>query len=82
LRDLHPVHHDLPANARGAQGRRLPVVLFEADVVRQRVDTESLERLQVDLLHVKWRGLEDHLVLVVLVEAHRVVAVTPIHGTP
>jgi hypothetical protein len=33
LRDLHAVEHHLPADAPGAERRRLPVVLLEADVV-------------------------------------------------
>ena len=40
LGDLHAVAPDLPAEAPGAERRALPVVLDEADVVRQRVDAD------------------------------------------
>ena len=40
LRDLHAVQPDLPAEAPGAERRRLPVVLDQADVVRQRIEAE------------------------------------------
>ncbi len=36
LRDLQAVEHHLPADAPGAERRRLPVVLLEADVVLPR----------------------------------------------
>src|SRR5579864_3042818 len=65
LRNLHPVEHDLPADAPGGEGWRLPVVLFEANIVLPRVDAADFEALEVDLLHVVGRGLENDLKLVV-----------------
>ena len=41
LGDLHAVEQHLPADAPGAEGRRLPVVLFEADVVHRRIDADG-----------------------------------------
>ena len=66
LRDLHAVEQHLPADAPGAERRRLPVVFFEADVVLARVDAARLEALEIELLHIVGRRLEDHLKLVVL----------------
>ena len=43
LGDLHPVQPDFPSQAPGAQRRRLPVVLHEADVVIPQVDPERRE---------------------------------------
>ena len=40
LRDLHAVEPDFPAQAPGAERRRFPVVLDEADVVLARIDAE------------------------------------------
>ena len=40
LRDLHAVQPDFPAESPGAERRRFPVVLDEADVVHQRVDAD------------------------------------------
>src|SRR6266481_4838940 len=52
LRHLHAVAPDLPAQAPGAQGRRLPVVLDEAQIVVLGGDPDRLERAQVEVLHV------------------------------
>src|SRR5919106_4268144 len=49
LGDLHPVHPDLPAEPPGTEGRPLPVVLHEPDVVLSEVDSDRLERGEVAL---------------------------------
>src|SRR5271166_1927386 len=78
LRDLQPIKHHLPADAPGAQGRRLPVVFFELDVVFAQINAQRGQRVQIQLLHVlRWR-LQDHLVLHVLEQPVRVLAVTAI----
>ena len=64
LRDLHAVEEHLPADAPGAEGRRLPVVFLESDVVDRRVDSERPQGLQVQLLDIVGRRFEDHLKLV------------------
>ena len=43
LRDFHAVQPDLPAQTPGAQRRRFPVVLDEADVVYQRIDAQCAQ---------------------------------------
>ncbi len=80
LGGLHTVHPDLPALAPGAQRGALPVVLDEAHVVFGEHDAEGLERAQVDVLDVRRRRLDDHLVLVVVAEPVRVLAVAPVGG--
>ena len=50
----------------------------EADVMHAGVDAECLEGFQIDLLNVQRSGFENDLKLVVLVQPHRIVAVTPI----
>ena len=81
LRDFHAVQPDLPAEPPGAQRRRLPVVLDEADVVHQRVDAHRAERTEVQLDDVRRRRLDDDLVLVVVLQAERVVAIAAV-GRP
>ncbi len=78
LGHFHAVEPHLPAQAPGAQGGRLPVVFDEADVVHFRVDAERRERLEVELLDVRGRGLEHHLVLVVVLQPVRVLAVAAV----
>ena len=80
LGGLHAVDPDLPALPPGAQRGALPVVLDEAHVVLGQVDAQRHERLQVDVLDVGRRRLDDHLVLVVVAEAVRVLAVAPVGG--
>ena len=72
LRDLGSVQHHLPADAPGAERRRLPVVFFEPDVVLPRIDADRFEAVEIDLLHFVGRRLEDHLQLVVLEQAIRI----------
>src|SRR5574337_1662619 len=48
LGDLQAVQPDLPAKTPGAEGRRLPVVLDETDIVFERVDTQAPKAVQVD----------------------------------
>ena len=80
LRGLHAVDPDLPALAPGAERGALPVVLDEAHVVLGEDDAEGLERAQVDVLDVRRRRLDDHLVLVVVAQAVGVLAVAAVGG--
>ena len=59
----------------------LPVVFFEPDVVRARIDADRLEALQINLLHLVGRRLENHLKLMVLEDAIRVLAEAAVIGT-
>ena len=81
LRDLHAVEPDLPAEPPRAERRRLPVVLDEADVVHSGVDADRAQRIEVQLLQVVGRRLDRHLVLVIVLQAKRVVAVAAV-GRP
>src|SRR3546814_658206 len=45
LRDFHAIQPDFPAEAPGTECRRFPVVLDEADVMRQRVEPQLPQRL-------------------------------------
>ena len=50
LGDLEAVEQDLPADPPGADRRRFPVVLVEAEVVVLEGDAERAEALDVDVL--------------------------------
>src|SRR5712672_2643504 len=63
LGDLQPVEQDLPTDPPGAQGRRLPVVFLKPNVVLFEVDSNRSETLQVNVLHIHRRRLEDYLKL-------------------
>ena len=79
-RDLEAVEPHLPAEAPGAERRRLPVVLDEAHVVLERLGAERAQRLEVEVLDVERARLEDHLELVELLQAVRVLAVAAVRG--
>ena len=56
LRDLHPVAPHLPAEPPGTDGRLLPVVLDEPDVVLVGVEPDRAQRLEVELEHIAGCG--------------------------
>ncbi len=80
LADLQAVQPDLPTQAPGPQGRALPVVLDEADIVLAGVDAQSLQALEVELLGVAGVRLEDDLVLDVHLHAVGVLAIAAVVG--
>ena len=78
LGDFHAVEPDFPAEAPGAERRRFPIVLDEANVVLFQVDAQRFERLQVKLLNVVGRGLQDYLILVVVLQAVRIFTIAAV----
>jgi hypothetical protein len=64
-----------------AQRRVLPVVLDEAHVVLFEVEAQRLQAAQVQLEDVGRRGFQHHLVLVVVLQTVRVLAVAAVLGT-
>ena len=82
LGDFHAVQPDFPAQAPGAERRRFPVVLDEAQVVHQRIDAERHQRAEVQLQDVVRIRLHHHLVLVVALQAVRVLAVAAVGRAP
>jgi len=80
LGHFHAVHPDFPAQAPGAERRVFPVVLDETHVVFLEVEAEGFERAEVKLEDVVRRGLQNHLILVVVLHAVRVLAVAAVLG--
>ncbi|MPM97127.1 hypothetical protein SDC9_144300 [bioreactor metagenome] len=80
LRHLHAVEPDFPAQAPCAQRRVFPVVLDEADVVLLQVKAQRFQRAQVQLQNVVRRGLQDHLVLIVMLATVGVLAIAAVLG--
>jgi hypothetical protein len=50
--------------------------------MQARVDAARLEAFEIELLHLVRRGLEDHLILVMLEETVRVLSEASIIGAP
>ena len=82
LRDLHPIQPHLPSQSPGSQGRRLPIILDEPDVVLSRVDAEMRQALQVERLNLVGRRFKDNLVLVVVLHPVRIVPVPAVSRAP
>ena len=78
LGDLHAVEPDFPTEAPGTEGGGFPIVLDKAYVVNQRVDTQSLQGAEVEVLDCQRRRLENYLKLVVMLQAVGVVTVTTV----
>ena len=78
LRHLHAVAPAFPAEPPGAERRAFPVVLDEADVVELRIDADRVERVEIEVLQVGRRRLQDHLELIVVLQPVRVLAVAAV----
>src|SRR6267154_6761357 len=61
LRNLQPVEQDLPTDPPGAECRRLPVVFLKPNVVLLEIDSDRTQTLQVNVLHIHRRRLQDDL---------------------
>ena len=82
LRDLHAVEPDFPAQAPGAEGGIFPIVLDETDIVGLRIDAKRFQGAQIKVDDVEGRGLEHHLILIVVLHPVGVFAVTTVFGAP
>ena len=82
LRNLQAIQHHLPAHAPRAAHRPLPVVLFELQVVFAQVDADRLQRLQIQLLDILRRRLQDQLQLRMPEQPVRVLAIAPVGRPP
>jgi hypothetical protein len=80
LGHLHSVEPDFPAEAPGAERRALPIVLDEADVVLEGIDAERKQAVEIEVLEVGRRRLQDHLELIVVLEPVGVLAVAAVLG--
>ncbi len=78
---FHAVEPNLPAQAPGAQCRRFPVVLDKANVVIKGINAETLERIKVEFLNINRRRFHDYLILVVVLEAIRILTIAAVSGT-
>ena len=74
LRHFHAVAPAFPPQAPCAKGWALPVVLDEPHVVEGHIDADRGEQIEIKLLKVLRRGLQDHLILIIVLEPVRVLA--------
>jgi len=81
LRNLHAVEPDFPSQPPGAERGGLPVILHKPDVVFFGVDPQLFQTLQIEPLDIVGGRLQDHLILVVVLHAVGIFAVSTI-GRP
>ena len=82
LRHFHAVAPAFPAEPPGAERRAFPIVLDEADVVQQRIDADRRQRAEIEFLQVGRVRLQDHLVLVVMLQPVRIFAIAAVLRPP
>jgi len=78
LGDFEAVEKNLPTDSPGTERGRFPIVFLEADIVGAEINANGAEAAQVEVLDVRGRGLEDHLILKVFVEAIGIFAVAAV----
>ena len=79
---FHAVQPDFPAESPRAERRILPVVLDEANVVAGEVEAERGERAEIEIENCRRRRLQHHLVLVIVLQPVRVLAVAAVFRAP
>ena len=77
-----PSHQHSHPNPQAPSVGALPIVLDKADVVQMRIDADRGQRFQVEVLDVRRRRFEDHLKLVVVLQAIRVFAIAAVLRPP
>ena len=82
LRHFHAVQPHFPAKPPRAEGRRLPVVFDEADVMLFLMDPQCTKAAKVEILHIVGRGLQNDLKLEIVLKPIGVFAIPPVRGTP
>ena len=68
LGNLHAVEPDLPAQSPRAQRRRFPIILPELDVMFSGINPQGRETVQVQRLDRVHARLDDHLVLIIVLQ--------------
>ena len=81
MRHLHAVEPDFPTQTPGTERGVFPIVFDKADVVLLQIETQCFERTQIEFQNIARRGFEHHLVLVVVLQAIRVLAVAAVLRT-
>ena len=82
LGDLHPFGPDFPPRPPGAEGGGFPVILDKADVMFSRFNADGAERIEIAVLDIQRRRFHDDLILEVVEETVRVLAVAAVGRPP
>ena len=78
LGNFHAIAPHFPAQPPRAQRRAFPIVFNETDIVQGRVNAQHLQAVEVKLLDIVGRRLQNHLKLIIMLKAVGVFAIAPI----
>ena len=81
LSDFQTIQPNFPTQTPSPQGGRFPVIFHKPKIVLQRLDAADLEAFKIDVLNIGWGRLEDDLILIIMLEAVRVLTISAIGGT-
>ena len=81
LRHFHSVTPHFPAQAPSPQGRAFPIVFDKADVMEGHINANGFEAAQIELLQVRRAGFDEHLILVIVLQAVWIFPITAIGRT-
>ena len=82
LAHFHAVAPYFPTQTPGAQCGAFPVILHKAHIMFGTVDADGIKTADIEADEVRGAGLQDHLELVIMLQAVRVFAVTTIGRPP
>ena len=80
MRHFHAVAPHFPAQAPGAQRGTFPIILHEADIVQRSVDADGAVAFQHQGLGIGRARFHNDLVLIIVLQAVGVFAVTAVAG--
>ena len=82
LSHLHTIQPNLPTEAPGTERRRLPVVFDEANIMNGRIEADRTQGVQIHFLNIVRRWLDNNLILIIVLQAKRVIAISTISRSP
>ncbi len=80
LRHFHAITPDFPTQTPCAQCRAFPVIFDKTDVVQGHINADGLKGAKIEILQIWRAGFDQNLVLVVMLQPVRVLAIAPIRG--
>ena len=80
LADLHAITPNFPTKAPSAQSRTFPVVLHKANVMHRHINPNGLKATKIEILQIGRAWFDQHLILVIMLQAVRVLPIPAIGG--
>ena len=81
LRHFHTVTPHFPAQSPSPQSRAFPIVFDKADVMQGHINANGFETAQIELLQIRRAGFDEHLILVIMLQAVWIFSIAAIGWT-